>query len=250
MCYFWEEYNGKRGASEIASCLRLYILSLPPSVKHLIFYSDCCSGQNRNRFVALCLHQALQQPLHLQSIEHKFLVSGHTQMPIDSMHSAIETAKKHSRIYVPDQWHNIICLVRRHNPYKIVPMQFSEFLDYKSCISQGTLNVDTEKKTVGLSRVQVFKYVKEDEYIYFKHDFNEESFRAVKVPHKAKRSKRKLYNKPLPINEKKKDLVQLCKDGVIPRHYYQLYTSLQSANTADRLPEPDFEEDESSSDSD
>ncbi|CAG2224292.1 unnamed protein product [Mytilus edulis] len=44
---------------------------------------------------------------------------------------------------------------------------------------------------------------------------------------------------------KKKDLLNLCKTGVIPREYNSLYKGLQSDNkTPNILPDPDFEEDE------
>jgi hypothetical protein len=54
-------------------------------------------------------------------IDHQFLESGHTQMECDSMHAAIEFAKKKNEIFVPQQWATVIRMDRRKDPYMIVP---------------------------------------------------------------------------------------------------------------------------------
>jgi hypothetical protein len=41
-------------------------------------------------------------------------------MECDSMHSAIEFAKKKTDIYIPSQWATIIRMARRKNPYYVV----------------------------------------------------------------------------------------------------------------------------------
>lgn len=50
-CYMWHETQGARGADEIASIIYRHINQLPDTVKKVILYSDCCGGQNRNRYV-------------------------------------------------------------------------------------------------------------------------------------------------------------------------------------------------------
>nr|CAH7719606.1 unnamed protein product [Callosobruchus chinensis] len=85
--------NGKRGSTEIGSCLYYYLQQLSETFKEITLYSDTCGGQNRNQNVAaLCLF--LVQTTRLTVIEHKFLESGHSYMEVDSMHSAIEHQQK------------------------------------------------------------------------------------------------------------------------------------------------------------
>lgn len=43
-CYMWHEVTAKRGANEIASCIDKYVQNVPNRVKHIILYSDNCSG--------------------------------------------------------------------------------------------------------------------------------------------------------------------------------------------------------------
>lgn len=92
-CMLWMETDGKRGSNEIGTALKLWIENLPENIKELSLFSDTCSGQNRNQYIsALFLH--LTQTTNIEIIEQKFLESGHSQMEVDSMHSAIENSKK------------------------------------------------------------------------------------------------------------------------------------------------------------
>ena len=54
-CYLWPEVDAKRGFCEIGTCLYLQLMPLPNTKTHAIFYSDACSVQNRNQFIASCL---------------------------------------------------------------------------------------------------------------------------------------------------------------------------------------------------
>ena len=53
-CYVtvWPKYEGRRGASEIGSCLINYIKYLLPYIKNVILYSDCCAGQSRHKYMS------------------------------------------------------------------------------------------------------------------------------------------------------------------------------------------------------
>ena len=49
-CYFWHEGLGQRGSSEMGSCILNYLRRLKPD-SNVIFYSDNCSGQQKNRYL-------------------------------------------------------------------------------------------------------------------------------------------------------------------------------------------------------
>lgn len=130
-CYLWTEVDAQRGSCEIATCLNLQLLSLPHTTTHALFYSDACSGQNRNQFTASCLLNAVTTHPSIKIIDHKFLESGHTQMECDSMHSAIEFAKKKTEIFIPQQWSTVVRMARRTKPYMVVPLKHSDVYDLK-----------------------------------------------------------------------------------------------------------------------
>lgn len=129
-CYIWHETSGNRGSDEIGSILFIFLKSLPPHVKHVSFFSDSCTGQNRNRYVATIMKYAVHA-LPLETIEIKFLEVGHTQMECDSMHSVIERKKKNLTIYSPLDWANIILFAKKNNPYTVQTVTFEDFLDLK-----------------------------------------------------------------------------------------------------------------------
>lgn len=50
-CFFWHEGLGRRGANEIGTCLYKFLeeLSHKQPDMDLIFYSDNCCGQQKNK---------------------------------------------------------------------------------------------------------------------------------------------------------------------------------------------------------
>ena len=146
---------------------------------------------------------------------------------------------------MPSDWNNIIKLARRKDPYDIIQMQYSEFNDYKTILSEyipSSLSKDEKGVPVKWSQLKVVKAVKNEECLYIKTSFDEE-FRKVKlakrsksVTHSQRRKTKKkvttklpvqrLYKKQLPISQdKKKDLLILCKNHIIPEIYHTYYQS-------------------------
>ena len=75
--------------------------------------------------------QALKSNPNLQCIDQKFLEPGHTQMEeCDSMHAAIENAKRKTSVYIPSQWDTIVQNARK-NPYTVVPVKHWDILIIK-----------------------------------------------------------------------------------------------------------------------
>ncbi|CAG4989653.1 unnamed protein product [Colias eurytheme] len=110
-CFFWHEGEANRGADEIGSCVYKFIentlLNYDGPGLDLIFYSDNCCGQNKNRFIVSVYLFALLKFPKIRSITHKYLITGHTQNEADSVHSTIEKQiqkrLKSGPIYVPSQ---------------------------------------------------------------------------------------------------------------------------------------------------
>ena len=119
LCNLWEEYNGKRGSSEIGSCIYQYLINLPQEISSVSMFSDRCAGQNHNRFMCTALYMAVQDSHTLEVVDQKYLVPGHTQMEVDSIHATIENTRKNMTVYVPSDWCNVIRTARRHRPYEL-----------------------------------------------------------------------------------------------------------------------------------
>lgn len=135
-CYVWYESIAKRGGNDIGSCIFHYLSNLPPEVKHVVMYSDCCPGQNKNSiFIAMCLAFLEQETTNIEIIDHKFMVSGHSRMECDADHARIEKAKKHypSSIYHPHDWAQLIRFAGK-NKFLVLEMDQTFFFDFNSLL--------------------------------------------------------------------------------------------------------------------
>jgi hypothetical protein len=101
VCYLWNETDGKRGAVEIASCVCDYVMT-QLNIKLVRMMSDGCGGQQKNTiFASICMALCQDHP-NLESIDHKFFETGHSEMECDSIHSKIEKKSKYVPVYVPE----------------------------------------------------------------------------------------------------------------------------------------------------
>lgn len=232
-CYIWTELDGKRGSSEIGSCLIHYLDSLPSHVRRVSFHADSCGGQNRNQYVAAALMHHVQTST-IDEITLNFLETGHTQMECDSMHSAIENAKKNVKVYTIGEWCNVITLARRSKPYTIHRMNYSSFYDLNKLNNEliTNRNKNTIGETVNWMKIHSLRFFKEEPYSFFYlYEPSYEEYGQVNT--KLKRGRRtkhtlvKLYQRQLGISAAKKtDLTQLCQNGSIPEEVQHWYLNL------------------------
>ncbi|EZA54507.1 hypothetical protein X777_05486 [Ooceraea biroi] len=112
--YVWDETLASRGSQEIASCLIKHITKVTTQ-KHVIAYSDACSGQNRNIKVALTWMKIVQSSdKAIETIDHKFLVSGHFFLPNNRDFGLIELdIKKTNYLYISEHYYKLIELCRK-----------------------------------------------------------------------------------------------------------------------------------------
>ncbi|KAK7475710.1 hypothetical protein BaRGS_00033032 [Batillaria attramentaria] len=257
-CFTWDESEGKRGSCEIATCLYIYLSSLPKDVEEVIIFSDCCAGQNRSQYLSAAMIHAVNHIGNIKVITHKYLETGHTHMECDSMHSAITFAKRHTSIYTPSEWDIVLRMARRGQPYVVIPLKHTDFLDFKSLASTAIRNTKTDLKgnKVNWLGIRCMQFLKgQEEMMFFKYSFDEQEYQVLKMIGSSKRRGPPLpsqvprcYSGKLPISAaKKQDLLSLCQSGVIPVQHHNYYTSLLSSSTTkEKLPEPDIMEDDSS----
>ena len=88
-CLLWDESLAKRGSNEIGSSLMKYI-KIHQYLENVFLISDACGGQIRNQYVTLlCLYLTQTLP-NIKTIDHMFMVHGHSHMAVDSMHARIK----------------------------------------------------------------------------------------------------------------------------------------------------------------
>ncbi|XP_071477828.1 uncharacterized protein [Diadema antillarum] len=206
--------------------------ALPDTVTHVTLYSDCCGGQNRNKFVSAALMYVVRTS-HIKVIDQKYLESGHTQMECDSVHSAIERTKRKVAVYHPNQWSTVVTMSRQKKPYEVKQMSHEEFFDLKGLASEILPNTqrDVEGNKVQWMKLKHLRYEKASPLtIKFRYSFDDD-FSELKVSASCRRMKvpklEMLYKDMLKISSaKKSDLINLCDTLVIPRVYHSFYRDL------------------------
>ncbi|CAH2102382.1 unnamed protein product [Euphydryas editha] len=250
ICYFWDETEGKRGAVEIGSCILDYIKSQvdqnPNKEIDVIFYSDNCGGQQKNKFLLSAYAYAVNK-LTVKSITHKFLIRGHSQNEGDNVHSVIEKQIKRylqsGPIYIPEQYKTLIVTAKKTGkPYKVVEMTHSKFYDMKALQESwgSNFNIDEEKNQIKWHDIKVLRVEKEHpEAFFYKTSFTEEIYRKACVRKRVLRRRgtglaidqslfsiglTQAYNEKIALSDaKKKDIQELIDKNVIPKSYYDIY---------------------------
>lgn len=104
--HIWNESVASRDSNEVGSCLLTHLQKMETSAIKLVTYSDACSGQNRIIYlVCTWLHIVSSEEYPFTSVDHKFMISGHSYLPSDRDFGHVEKAlKKTSHIYVTGDW--------------------------------------------------------------------------------------------------------------------------------------------------
>ncbi|CAG9812850.1 unnamed protein product [Phaedon cochleariae] len=240
-CYVWSENCAKRGANEIGTCVLSFIRKYCDG-KSIVFYSDNCAGQNKNKFIAAMYSFAVSN-FNIPIITHKFLITGHTQNEGDSMHSCIEREKKRilksGPIFVPSQWIPVIRLAKKNNnPYEVEEIDTFDIYDFKKLSSEigNNYNINIKNEKVLWSEIKILEFRKSAPFtIFYKTEYTNEAFQEIDV--RGRKSHRttnknspslvKAYVEPPKISkEKKQGLVSLCKENLIKNQYHAFYENL------------------------
>ena len=126
------------------------------AIKEITLYSDSCGGQNRNQFVSSALVYAININHKLEIINQKYFERVHSEMEADSMHSAIEQAKKCTSIFVPSHWATVISMARKRDPYIVIPLKYDQFKDLKKLRKDqcNNMKIDVDGKSVNWLKVK------------------------------------------------------------------------------------------------
>lgn len=162
--HVWDETNGGRGSEDLVSCLRKHLYEHARTFKHIVLFSDSCTGQNRNIKTSLTLLKLVQDPLlDVDTIDLKFMIPGHSFLPNDTEFGIIERAsKKHGTINVPDDWYNIIKTAKKKKPqFEVVQLQREEFLSTKPLEDSITnRKKDTEGRKINWLKIRWLRFKK------------------------------------------------------------------------------------------
>lgn len=226
-CFLWHEAEGKVSANEFATILYNFIGESNLSEgEEIILYSDGCTAQNKNSTLSnALLHLSVSQGI---IITQKYLVSGHTQMECDSMHSTIERKIRNREIYSPAGY-IAACKSARLNPqpYQVKYLNHTYFKNFTSLNYHTSIRPGYKTGDSTVNDLCAIQY-RPDGKLYYKLNFDDNWIVL------EKRLTRKdpgvgdivpLYQNPLPIKKSKYDHLQQLKE-VIPADYHLFYDTL------------------------
>lgn len=154
-CVLWHELLGGRKGVDIASALYVLLnkfLLGRPDVTKLILWSDACVPQNKNSHMSAALLYFLKMHPEIQSIVQKFQVPGHSCVQeVDAMHSVLDRNLNKLELHSPLAIYKAIKNVRSRNPFRIIQMQKTNFLDFKTILQFVTLSTVPYKTLVEIS---------------------------------------------------------------------------------------------------
>lgn len=222
------------------SCLLKFVEShVKKGVQEFSFFSDNCSGQNRNKYL-FAMYSYLSQK-YIIKIRHTFLEPGYTQNEGDCVHSVIEKAARNIPIYTPEQWYSVVRTAKRKAPfYEVCELSQKDVFDLKKLQSEIAINFDkdVENRKVFVSKFKILQFDPEfPNFLFFKLNYEDDQFTKLNLIEKGRRSLKDLniniielkpiFTKKIPIQKKKYDHLQfLCGKGAITSHYHDYFKQL------------------------
>ena len=148
-------------------------ISVIPSTVHIPGYSVLGHMRRRkSESVFLSVQKYALQKTHIQQLDHVYMESGHSQMECDSAHAAIESAVRNMDVYAPTDYYRAVSMARRSNPYHVVMMNQSDFMNFRPLAKHLIRNYNNNAEVSWL-KVKHFQYRKANpNCIYFKYDSN------------------------------------------------------------------------------
>lgn len=250
--FFWHEGEGKRGASEIGTCLLKFLKKKADVANsdnlNIVLYSDNCGGQGKNKFIITAFMYAIAH-YKINSITHKFFVVGHGQNEGDASHSVIEKAikkaLKNGPIYIPAHYAAIIsCAKKKGNKFRVHELAHDDFYDLKDLtekVTNSPFNENFRGAKFNFNDIRIVKVERAHlDRFFYKMSYKEPEFQAVVIRDTKTRQRKKLnkleeynlvpaYSGPLPISKRKfSDLQSLLQNKSIPAAHKLFYTSLHN----------------------
>lgn len=258
-CYIWHEGVGKKGSSEVCSCMYMYLQKqVMAGATDIRNYSDNCAGQNKNRYLfALYVYFAIK---HGVSITHRYLEAGHTQMEADSIHGRIEKSTDGEEIYDFKGWIDAIEAAKEMLPkYEVVTVKNQQMISFRGLVEKQNWRKDTRGEVVAWKKVREVHVTGSDNgLVKIRYAFDGEviTLNTRKVGHPINMHTYvppRAYEGMVPIRPNTRESLQtMCKDFIIPEQKQAFVRGVLAGTYPDEddPSEPEFDSDDDLCESD
>ncbi|GFR85478.1 hypothetical protein ElyMa_002442200 [Elysia marginata] len=223
-CYTYDETQGDLSSYMFASLHHQHFSSYitkNPGIKRTVLWSDGCGYQKRctavpNAFLQLSSETGV-------SIEHKYLVPGHTQMECDSIHNTNEREETSGRHFLA----TVMKLSRQNSgPYEVNEITYKDARK----LSPDFLKSIRPMRKIGdpkVTDVRAYKYFKSEDGVKMMYKLNWEDD-SQKMPFRIVyevKTWTPLYDQRLLISSRKFEDLQAMK-AVMPQFAHEFYANL------------------------
>lgn len=178
-CVLWIETLQGRSGNCLASAFRKIIEKVLEDnhFNVLITWSDSCVPQNRNSHIAFCVLDLLRNHPDLDCLTMKYSVPGHGAVQeVDNIHSQIERHMSQIEFFSPLGFIKELKQVNKKNPFVIIQMKESDFMNYEECSKQ--LKYDN----IPFTKVYTMQFSKSDlTEVRFKRSHTNNEFIKVSI---------------------------------------------------------------------
>ncbi|KAB0790600.1 hypothetical protein PPYR_14994 [Photinus pyralis] len=175
-CILWHEAIMGRNAADVASAYYNVVTKLQNETKHLIFWCDNCTSQNKNWTLFTACITFVNQDWGPESITFKYFEPGHSFMKADSIHGQI--GKKWSKSKEILDMEDLEKLMKSANKLnEVTTLRFDDFRKFENGCMQ-------KKKTNCMPKLNDIKSVlfkKGSTKIFYKCELEHEEFQEATV---------------------------------------------------------------------
>ena len=172
-----------RGSHEVGSCILSHLKEIDSSATTLILYSDACGGQNRNIYlVCLWLHIVASSEYSITSIDHKFMISGHSLLPNNCDFGHIEQSwkKDSTSMYLEIGGNSSFTLVKK-KPFHVYRMKREDIVSLKP-LKDAVVNRKTNAHGGKVEWLKIhWISVRKDKPLQFQYRYSNNSLRCWKT---------------------------------------------------------------------
>ncbi|KAF5281723.1 hypothetical protein FQR65_LT14563 [Abscondita terminalis] len=202
-CVLWHEAIRGRNGPDVVSAFYNVLKRLNNHTKHVIFWADNCTAQNKNWTLYTSCVIFVNELWGPDTITFKYFEPGHSFMKADSVHGLIGKKWKHTPEVL--DYEDLVHLIESSNKLnKVVNLRVEDFLEFEN-------GCQTRKKGSELPKLNDLKcvqFVKGSKKLFFKSELEQESFSEVLfLKPKFKLNLPKQVATDRGVNQAKKDII-------------------------------------------
>lgn len=230
-CVLWHEAIRGRNGPDVVSAFYNVLKRLNNETKHVIFWTDNCTAQNKNWTLFTACVIFVNEAWGPETITFKYFEPGHSFMKADSIHGLIGKKWKHTPEVL--DYEDLVHLIESSNKLnRVVNLRSEDFLTFENGCQARKKGTELPK----LNDIKCVQFVKGSKKLLFKYELEQETFSEVsflkpklkiELPHQVTTDRG--------INQSKKDIIIKELVDCMPQRKQLFWKNLPSRENVEDL---------------